>query len=77
MRFDSSGILRMNACCFAGAKEGQVRSWLRDHLATAKAEGRAIVFTCKWYAWYFLLRHRTPRFSFFDALRFGFWLAQG
>ncbi len=69
--------LGMNGCCFAPAREEQVRSWLREHLATTRGRGRAIVFICKWYAWYFVLRHRTPKFSFFDAFRHGLWLAQG
>lgn len=77
MRLDSSGTLRMNGCCFAPAKEEQVRSWLREHLATAKGKARITAFIRKWYAWYFVLRHRTPRFSFFDAFRYGLWLAQG
>lgn len=74
---NSPETLGMNSCCFARAKEGQVRSWLREHRATANGRARATVFICKCYAWYLVLTHRTRRFSFFDALRFGFWLAQG
>jgi hypothetical protein len=69
--------LGMNVCRFASAKEEQVRSWLRGRLATARGRGRAIVFICKWHAWYFVLRHRTPKFGLLDAFRYGLWLAQG
>jgi hypothetical protein len=75
MMSNSPETLGISGCCFAPGKEEQVRSWLGEHLATAR--GRAIVFVCKWYAWYFVLRHRTPKFGFFDAFRYGLWLAQG
>jgi len=67
----------MNGCCFVPERDEQVRSWLREHLATAKRKGRAIAFVCRWHAWYIVLRNRTPKFSFFDAFRYGLWLAQG
>jgi len=77
MVINSLETLGMNGCCFAPAKEEQVQSWLQGHLATARSRGRAIVFICKWYVWYFVLRHRNPKFSFFDAFRCGLRLAQG
>jgi hypothetical protein len=69
--------LGMKACWSAPAREEQVRSSLREHVATAKRKGRATAFVCKWCAWYIVLRNRTPKFSFFGALRYGLWLAQG
>jgi hypothetical protein len=74
---NSAETLGMNGCCFAPDREEKIRNWLREHLATARGRARAIVFVCKWYAWYFFLRHQTPKFGFFDAFRYGFWLAQG
>lgn len=77
MMINSPETLGMDVCRFAPAKEEQVRTWLQEYLATARGGGRAIVFICKWHAWYFVVRHRTPKFSFFDAFRYGLWLAQG
>jgi hypothetical protein len=76
MMSNSPEALGMNGCCLAPAREEQVRSWLWEHLAMASGRGRAIVFICKWYAWYFVLRCRTPKFGPFDAFRYGLWLAQ-
>ena len=77
MMSNSPEALGMNGRCFAPAREEKVRSWLGEHLATARGRVRAIVFVCKWYAWYFVLRLRTPKFGSFDAFRYGLWLAQG
>jgi len=77
MVINSPEPLGINRCCFAPAKEEQVRSWLREHLATARSGGRAIILICKWRAWYVVLRHRTPKFGLFAAFRYGLWLAQG
>ncbi len=38
---------------------------------------RPMIFVGRWYAWFFILRRRTPKFGLFDAFRYGLWLAQG
>lgn len=38
---------------------------------------KPMIFIRTWYAWFSILRRRTPKFGLFDAFRYGLWLAQG